>query len=448
MLDEALKQVAVIGAAGKMGSGISLVLLQEIAHAEAAASGRISGEPRLWLIDSNEEALLGLRAYLSAQLRRYAEKNIVALRSAFAEDEALTDNAEIIDAFVEGALKCARMHGDLHKVNRAQLVFEAIVEDVAVKTETYKQVRSQCGPETYFLTNTSSIPLGELDARAGLEGRIIGFHFYNPAPVQRLVEVICSAATVGPLRELAIELGKRLGKTLVMSKDVAGFIGNGHFMRELQHAAEQVADLGASMPDYQAVYLLNRVTQDWLVRPMGIFQLADYVGLDVCQNILRVMDTFIGDEELHCPLVDAFLDAGVRGGQFADGSQKDGVFAYERGRPAGVYSLSEGRYVAFGDAWLAEADAALGPLPEGHMAWRALARDRAAVEKLRPYFRALRAAETQGAQLARTYLRRSREIAQQLVDAGVAASPDDVTTVLTSGFYHLYGPANDLLWEG
>jgi len=447
MLDEALKRVAVIGAAGKMGSGISLVLLQEIAHAEAAASGRISGEPRLLLIDSNEEALLGLRAYLSSQLRRYAEKNIVALRSAFANDQSLTDNAEVIDAFVERALGCVRMHGDLQRVDRAQLVFEAIIEDIAVKTETYKQVRSQCGPETCFLTNTSSIPIGELEARANLEGRIIGFHFYNPAPVQRLVEVICTAATVEPLRELALELGKRLGKTLVMSKDVAGFIGNGHFMRELQHGARQVADLAASVPDYRALYTLNRVTQDWLVRPMGIFQLADYVGLDVCQNILRVMDMFIADEELRCPLVDAFLEAGIRGGQFADGSQKDGIFAYARGRPAAVYSLSEGRYVALEEAWAGEAEAALGPLPEGHIAWRALARDRAAAEKLRPYFRALRAAETPGADLARKYVGRSREIAQGLVDSGVAASLEDVDTVLKSGFYHLYGPADDPLSE-
>ena len=448
MLEEVLKQAVVVGAAGKMGSGISLLLLQEIARPDEIASGRISGETALLLIDGNEDALPGLRAYLAAQLRRYAEKNIVALRSAFAENEALTDNAEIVEAYVDGALNYVRMHSDLSKVTRGQLVFEAVVENVDVKIEIYKQVRSQCGPNTYFLTNTSSIPIGELDARAGLEGHIIGFHFYNPAPVQRLVEVICSETTVEPLRELALELGRRLRKTLVASKDVAGFIGNGHFMRELQHAADQVANLAASQPDYQAIYMLNRVTQDWLVRPMGIFQLTDYVGLDVCRKILKVMDTFIGNEELRCPLIDAFLDAGVQGGQFPDGSQKDGVFAYERGRPASVYSLSEGRYVALDDAWLAEADAALGPLPEGHMAWRALARDRAAVEKLQPYFGALRAAETQGAQLARMYLGRSREIAQGLVDAGVAANLEDVTTVLTSGFYHLYGPANDLLWEG
>ena len=139
------------------------------------------------------------------------------------------------------------------------------------------------------------------------------------------------------MAEFAGRCAKNLRKTVVRSRDRAGFIGNGHFMRDLLHAIGEVERLAAKMPFAEAIYTVNRVSQDFLVRPMGIFQLIDYVGLDVCQCILGVMDARLPGQGLHSPLIDRLLAAGVKGGQHHDGSQKDGFLRYEQGKPIGVY---------------------------------------------------------------------------------------------------------------
>jgi len=123
---------------------------------------------------------------------------------------------------------------------------------------------------------------------------------------------------------------------VVPSRDVAGFIGNGHFMRDMLHGMAEVERLGREMPFPQAVYCVNRVSQDFLVRPMAIFQLSDYVGLDVCQCILKVMDPRLPGEGLKSPLLERMLSLGVKGGQDHDGSQKDGLLSYEKGRVTGL----------------------------------------------------------------------------------------------------------------
>ena len=94
--------------------------------------------------------------------------------------------------------------------------------------------------------------------------------------------------------------------------------------------------MSGEMPFVEAVYTVNRVSQDYLVRPMGIFQLIDYVGLDVCQCILGVMNARLPAQALHSALLDRLLEQGVKGGQHHDGSQKDGFLHYEQGRPTGV----------------------------------------------------------------------------------------------------------------
>src|ERR1700733_10286349 len=104
-LDQALTKVAVIGAAGKMGEGISLLLFQEMARSEAEKYGAVgTGKYRLYLIDTKEETLVGLRHYLRLQLTKYAEKNINQVRKYYKENQALISNEEIIQAFVEGAM--------------------------------------------------------------------------------------------------------------------------------------------------------------------------------------------------------------------------------------------------------------------------------------------------------------------------------------------------------
>jgi len=241
---------------------------------------------------------------------------------------------------------------------------------------------------------------------------------------------------------VAAELGKRLRKTLIPSHDVAGFIGNGHFIRDGMHGLAEVARLARTHGWVKAAYMVNRVSQEWLVRPMGIFQLIDYVGIDVFKFIQDVMDRFL-DEHLQHETIDAMIARMVLGGQNPDGSQKPGFFSYEKGRIVSVYDLGKGAYVPMDPkGWTAEADAHLGPLPDGYRGWKALsgAPDRDAAVKA--HFAALDRMNTPGAEIARAYVRRSREIAKALVSTGVAAKPEDVNGVLTSGFYHLYGPIN------
>jgi 3-hydroxyacyl-CoA dehydrogenase len=332
------------------------------------------------------------------------------------------------------------------------VVFEAVFEDLALKRELYAGLKARCAPDTVFLTNTSSIPISLLDDSAGLDGRILGFHFYNPPAVQRLVELISGKRTRPEVGALGKELGTAFGKAIVPSRDVAGFIGNGHFIRELLFALGKYRELRREWSEPEAWYLLNKCTQDFLIRPMGLVQLMDYVGLDVFQMIAKVMREHLpaGGSAFADATLDALLAAGIKGGQRGSGEQKDGVLKYERNKPAGVLADAkrpEGtRYVSFSEQGrFAEADAWLGAPPAGHVAWAHLAKDPGKAAKLSAYFASLAKAEGNGARLAREFLDHSRAVAAGLVGDGVAASLDDVGQVLKLGFFHLYGPAE---WGG
>ncbi len=444
-LEERLTRVAVVGAAGKMGSGITLLVAQEMARLSALPENRGKAF-RLVAVDTNADGLDGVVSYVRAQAKRAAEKTTVALRDLYSNREDLVENAEIIDEFVHQTLARLRPSADLSACRGCHMVFEAIVEREQVKVEVLRELKSVCDPDAWFFTNTSSIPIHRLDEQADLGGRIVGYHFYNPPAVQRLVELISSPRTSAELVQASLELAKRLRKKIIKANDIAGFIGNGHFMRDGLHAMAEASRLEEELGRVGAIYAMNKVSQDFLIRPMGIFQLIDYVGVDVFQCILGVMDTYIPDETLHSDLIDRMVDADVLGGQYQDGSQKDGFLKYERGKPTALFDIDQRRYVSLNPpGWAAEVDRKLGPPPDGCSAWRSLLRDPARDEKLKSYFSNLARAQTLGADLARRYIERSRSIACHLVEQGVAGSTDDVNGVLTNGFYHLYGPVTDYL---
>lgn len=441
-LDERLSNVSVVGAAGKMGSGITLLLAQEMARLSLLPQNR--GKVfRLNAVDLSPEGLRGLQEYVHAQAVKAAEKGAVGLRALYADREDLVENGEIIEDFVRRVESMVWPSTQLAAASGSHLVFEAIVEKVPVKVSVLKQIREIVPDDAFFFTNTSSVPIGLLDREAGLAGRIVGVHFYNPPPVQKLVEIIRAPGTRPDTAETAAEIGKRLRKTLIPAADVAGFIGNGHFIRDGLHGLQEAEALAKNEGWPKAFWTVNRVSQDWLLRPMGIFQLIDYVGIDVFRFIQDVMGKFL-EEPLSHPVVDAMIEHGVLGGQNPDGSQKPGFLRYEKGRIAAVYDLERKDYVPLDPkGWTAEADARLGPLPEGFRGWKALAGAPDRDAALKAHFDAVEAMKTPGAELARRYVKRSREIARHLVATGVAARPEDVNGVLTSGFYHLYGPIND-----
>ncbi len=437
---ERLENVAVLGAAGKMGSGIVLLTAIEMADLALDPANK-SRSFALHAVDVSDRALSGLGAYLRDQVRRAAEKKTVWLRGVYADRADLVENEEIIGRYVEDVVGLVRPTTRLEAAYGAGLVFEAVNESVDLKVRLLSQVRAQASREAWFLTNTSSVPISELDGKAGLGGRIIGFHFYNPPAVQKLVELIRAETTLAELAEFAGQYAKKLRKTVVPSRDVAGFIGNGHFMRDALYAAAEVERLSKEFGFVDSVAMINKVSQDFLLRPMGIFQLIDYVGLDVCQSILRVMDERRPGAGLRSPLVDGLLGLGISGGQFADGSQKDGFLKYEKGRPAGVFDPAAKTYVPLTEV-LPRVEKRLGPVPASAKPWKNVIQIADRAGYLDGYFRELAAMETLGARMARAYGLRSKEIGLELVKDGVAGREEDVNTVLLTGFYHAYGPIN------
>ncbi len=442
-LDDRLQNVAVIGAAGKMGSGIALLLAQEMTLQKLRPENRDKNYD-LVLIDISDTALKGLLQYLRTQAVKLAEKNIVNLRNLYQERNDLVENAEFINQFVDDVFLNLRTGTDLGLARDAQMIFEAIVENVDVKESVLNKLNGQCSDTAFYFTNTSSIPIRLIDEKVGLQGRIIGYHFYNPPAVQKLVELISPENIKPELREVALELGKRLRKTLIPANVIAGFIGNGHFMRDGLHALREAEKLKKEFSLIEAIYILNRVSQDFLIRPMGIFQLIDYVGIDVFQLILKTMNPYFSEEDLHSELIDQMVEKKVLGGQNPDGSQKNGFLKYEKSRPTGVFDPISSQYQLFDDGdWQKKLDKKIGELPEEFMPWRQLLMDPQKEEKLSHYFKKLKTSKSMGAQLALDYLKRSKAIGTQLVSQGVADKAEDVNGVLLNGFYHLYGPINN-----
>lgn len=442
-LDDRLTNVAIIGAAGKMGSGIALLLAQEMAFQKLKPENK-DKVYRLNLIDMDDLALDGLMSYLKSQALRTAEKSTVLLRDFYADRKDLVENSEIIHQFIDDVISVVRVGTDLNMAKKSLLVFEAIVENVDIKISLFTRLKEMCSDETFFFTNTSSVPIHLINDGARLDGRIIGFHFYNPPPVQKLAELIPAKETKQELVEISYQIADRLKKKIFLSDDVAGFIGNGHFLRDGLHAISEVERLSNDFKRFESIYIVNKVSQDLLLRPMGIFQLIDYVGVDVFYFISKIMDKHIESEKLDNSFLDAMYEKKVLGGQRADGSQKDGFLKYDRNRPVGVYDFDSDEYVLFeDDGWTSEVDKKIGAYPKSWMPWKSLLRDGSKNKKMETFFQELKSTNTPGAELALKYLKRSKEIGQQLVDSGIAQTPEDVNGVLMNGFFHLYGPVND-----
>lgn len=432
-----LKNVAVIGAAGKMGSGIALLLLQEMTYlAEKNKCYYV-----LHLIDTDDRGLHPLRQYLRSNITKYAEKKINTLRELYQDNTFLVSNEEIIRHFAARAMEIIRSESSLEDAKNAKLVFEAIVEDIPIKAKVYSRLNEICSPKTYYFTNTSSIPISVLNHESKIDHRIIGFHFYNPPPIQKLLEMIIPENTDSDLMATAHELARRLNKTVVQSADIAGFIGNGHLIPEVVFACRKAREIASQRPLHEAIYIVNKITQEYLIRPMGIFQLIDYVGIDVAQRIAKIMSTYHKDEKFQDDLIDMMINLKIHGGQHHDGSQKNGFFSYSANMLNGSYDFNQKKYFTYEENdWRKGCIEDLGALPANHLPWKILAKDREKEEKIAHYLNQLFNGTSKGELLAQEYLSNSFNIANRLVHKGIAANISDVATVLKNGFYHLYGP--------
>ena len=441
--EERLQNVSVLGAAGKMGSGILLLTAVEMADLSLKPENKDKTFV-LNAIDIDPAGLSGLMKYLRAQIRKIAEKKTVWLRAAYADRDDLAENFDIIDEYIFDVMNIIRPGTAMEAAYKSNLIFEAVSENRALKVKLLSQIDKNNENKPWYFTNTSSVPINLIESEAGLEGRVLGFHFYNPPAVQRLVELITTDKTSEEMVNFAKEYAKNLKKIIVPSNDHAGFIGNGHFMRDALHGLKEAEALAAekNIPLYEAIYIINKITQDYLVRPMGIFQLTDYVGIDVVQFILNVMDPFNPDEELQHDLLDKMMEQGVKGGQYSSGAQKDGFLKYKGGKIVGVWDIHKQEYVDL-DKFKDKCDEMLGSLPESHVTWKSIIRNKNKEDLLQKFFDDLKESDELGAILAIKYGKRSKEIGEKLVADKVADEIDHVNTVMLTGFYHAYGPVNN-----
>jgi len=441
--DERLKHVSVLGAAGKMGSGI--LLLTAVEMADVSLKPENKGKTFvLNAIDLSDDGLAGLMDYLRAQVQKIAEKKTIWLRQMYADRADLIENSDIIEQYILDVLRIVRPTTAMETAYRSLLIFEAVSENKDLKVKILKQINTNNPNQPWFFTNTSSVPIHLIEDEAGLKGRVLGFHFYNPPAVQKLVELIVTANTLTETTQFANSYAKALRKIVVPSNDFAGFIGNGHFMRDALHGINQASELAQSAPLTEAIYKVNKVSQDFLVRPMGIFQLIDYVGIDVVQFIMKVMNPFLPNEDFHSDLLDKMMNLGVRGGQLSSGAQKDGFLKYEKGTPVAVYDIQSGNYVAF-DTFATKCNEQLGALPQSFKPWKTAVRIANNQTHFHSYFDELKTMQTEGAKLAIRYVKHSDAIGRQLVADKVANNEQDVNTVMLTGFFHAYGPINSFL---
>jgi 3-hydroxyacyl-CoA dehydrogenase len=440
---ERLQNVTVLGAAGKMGSGILLLTAIEMVDLSFLPENKDKGFV-LNAMDISDEALSGLMKYLKVQVTKLAEKKTVSLRKMYKDRTDLIENGQIINEYVFDVMNVVRPVTTLESAYKSNLIFEAVAENADLKIKIFKQIDDNNPNKPWFFTNTSSVPITKLEEQADLKGRILGFHFYNPPAIQKLVELILTDNTPKKAEDFALLYAKKLRKKIVYSNDFAGFIGNGHFMRDALYGIKKAKDLAnkENISIAEAIYIVDKISRDLLVRPMGIFQLIDYVGVDVCSFIMGVMNPYLNDEDLYSPELHKMLELGVKGGQFSSGAQKDGFLKYDGGRPVAAYDYETKRYVEYAEIHT-KCDEKIGVIPTSLKPWKAVNFNKKKFDILDGYFKELNETDSFGGKLAIEYLNNSKEIGKKLVNMNVARTDEDVNTVLLTGFYHAYGPINN-----
>ncbi|MEG9434683.1 3-hydroxybutyryl-CoA dehydrogenase [Edaphobacter sp. HDX4] len=270
-----IKTIAVIGA-GTMGNGIAHV---------AARSGY-----EVLLCDVTQNLLdLGL-ATIEKNLGREVAKNKITQQQA---DEA---RARIVPT------------ADRASLSRCDFLIEAATERFQVKRELFQDLDRILRPEVILATNTSSISITKLAAQTSRPQQVIGMHFFNPVPVMQLIEVIRGLQTSQQTFEAVRSVAIQLGKTPVEVNDAAGFISNRVLMPLINEA------IFAVMENVATAEAVDKIFQLGMAHPMGPLTLADFIGLDVCLDIMRVLEEGTGDPKYRpCPLLVRMVDAGWLG---------------------------------------------------------------------------------------------------------------------------------------
>jgi 3-hydroxybutyryl-CoA dehydrogenase len=203
------------------------------------------------------------------------------------------------------------------KLADCDFVVEAATEKFAIKAEIFRDLDRICRPEIILASNTSSISITKLAALTQRPEKIIGMHFFNPVPVMKLVEVIRGLATSNETFHTVRDLALKLERTPVEVNDAPGFVSNRVLMPLLNEAMYAVLE-GVATPE-----AVDEVFKLGMAHPMGPLALADFIGLDVCLDIMRVLQDGFGDPKYRpCPLLIKMVDAGWLGKKSGRGFYK------------------------------------------------------------------------------------------------------------------------------
>jgi 3-hydroxybutyryl-CoA dehydrogenase len=271
-----MKNISVIGA-GTMGNGI--------AHVFAQNGYQVN------LIDVSQEALEKAVKTISRNLdRMVAKEKITELQK-----KNTLNNLTTISEIKSG-------------VKNAELVIEAATENLDIKLSIFKEIDLHSPKECILSTNTSSISITKIAANTSRADKVIGMHFMNPVPIMKLIEVIKGYSTSTQTLETIMKLSKKIGKSPVEVNDFPGFVANKILIPMINEAIITLHEGVAGVEEIDTVMKLG------MAHPMGPLQLADFIGLDVCLAILKVLQQGFGtDKYAPCPLLVNMVTAGKLG---------------------------------------------------------------------------------------------------------------------------------------
>jgi 3-hydroxybutyryl-CoA dehydrogenase len=279
-----IQRVGVIGA-GTMGNGIAHVFARS-----------------------------GYNVVLCDVEQRFLERGLATITKNL--DRELAKN-KITASDKESALKRIEPVTDRAKLAECDFIIEAATEKFEIKTEIFRDLDRLARPEVILASNTSSISITKLAALTKRPEKVIGMHFFNPVPVMKLVEVIRGLATSQETFSETRSLAVKLEKTPVEVNDAPGFVSNRVLMPLINEAIYTVMEGVATTEAVDEVFKLG------MAHPMGPLTLADFIGLDVCLDIMRVMQEGLGDPKYRpCPLLIKMVDAGWMGRKSGRGFYK------------------------------------------------------------------------------------------------------------------------------
>jgi len=233
------------------------------------------------------------------------DKSLARIRTNLGREAA---KGKLTSDEVEAATARINTITDRDQLCDAEFAIEAASERLEIKSELFRSLDAILPPSAILATNTSSISITKLAAHTGRPARVIGMHFFNPVPVMALVEIIRGLQTTQTTFETVRDLSLRLGKTPIEVNDSPGFVSNRVLMPLINEAAFTV------MEGIATAEAVDQVFQLGMAHPMGPLTLADFIGLDVCVDILRVLHQGLGDPKYRpCPLLVRMVDAGWLG---------------------------------------------------------------------------------------------------------------------------------------